>query len=113
MIVHTAFTCPRMVCVSAGAEQHTGKHKEREARDERQRIQRFKDDVGWLRFLVDEIGDVIEVEEAAFEPPPDTMPGFLRELVTGVFKLEDHLLLVLDSAAAAELESRRAVELGA
>ena len=41
------------------------------------------------------------------------MPGFLRELVTGVFKLEDHLLLVLDSAAAAELESRRAVELGA
>ena len=61
---------------------------------------------------MDEIGDVIEVE-AAFEPPPDTMPGFLRELVTGVFKLEDYLLLVLDSGGRRRAESRRAVELGA
>ena len=70
-------------------------------------------DGGAVSFLVDEIGDVIEVEEYAFEPPPDTMPGHLRELVTGVFKREDHLLLVLDSAAAADLDSRRPVELGA
>jgi hypothetical protein len=41
------------------------------------------------------------------------MPGHLRELVTGVFKLEDHLLLVLDSAAAADLDSRRTVDLSA
>jgi purine-binding chemotaxis protein CheW len=57
-------------------------------------------DDGAVSFLVDEIGDVLEVEEDCFEPPPETMQGETRELVRGVYKLQDRLLLVLDTERA-------------
>ena len=47
--------------------------------------------------LVDEIGDVLEVEERAFERTPEMMNPTLRDLVVGVFKLEEKLLLLLDA----------------
>jgi len=50
-----------------------------------------------VSFLVDEIGDVIEVEEDCAEHPPETLRAEMRELVKEVFKLKDHLLLVLDT----------------
>jgi len=50
-----------------------------------------------VSFLVDEIGDVIEVEEDCAEHPPETLRAEMRELVQEVFKLKDHLLLVLDT----------------
>lgn len=50
--------------------------------------------------LVDEIGDVIDAPEEAFEPTPRTFSASMRELVVGVYKLEDDLLLVLDPKAA-------------
>ncbi|WP_182112613.1 MULTISPECIES: chemotaxis protein CheW [unclassified Actinotalea] len=49
-----------------------------------------------ISLLVDEIGDVIDVDDDAFEMPPDTLAPSLRGLVTGAFKLEDRLLLALD-----------------
>lgn len=49
-----------------------------------------------VSFLVDEIGDVIPVEESLFERTPETMQGVARELVHGVFPLQDRLLLELD-----------------
>ncbi|HEX8814577.1 MAG TPA: chemotaxis protein CheW [Terriglobales bacterium] len=55
---------------------------------------------GAVSFLVDEIGDVLEVEEKDFEPPPATVPGQLRDLVRGVYKLHDRLMLVLDTEQA-------------
>ena len=51
---------------------------------------------GAVSLLVDEIGDVLEVEEEQFERTPDTLHGILRELVRGTYKLSDRLLLVLD-----------------
>jgi len=51
---------------------------------------------GAVSLLVDEIGDVIEVEEEALENPPETLQGFAREVVSGVYKLSDRLLLALD-----------------
>ncbi|MBI3646377.1 MAG: chemotaxis protein CheW [Acidobacteriales bacterium] len=54
-------------------------------------------DDGAVSFLVDEIGDVLEVEEGCFEPPPETLKGEARELVRGVYKLQERLLLVLDT----------------
>ena len=44
----------------------------------------------------DEIGDVIEVEEETLESPPETLQGFAREVVRGVYKLSGRLLLALD-----------------
>jgi purine-binding chemotaxis protein CheW len=50
-----------------------------------------------VSLLVDEIGDVLEVEEAIFESPPNTVSETTRELIRGVYKLPEHLLLVLDT----------------
>jgi purine-binding chemotaxis protein CheW len=51
---------------------------------------------GAISLLVDEIGDVLEVSEAVFEPPPETLRGEARELIQGAYKLNDRLLLILD-----------------
>ena len=51
---------------------------------------------GAVSLLVDEIGDVIDVQEDTLEDPPETLQGFGREVVTGVYKLSGRLLLALD-----------------
>ncbi len=51
---------------------------------------------GAVSLLVDEIGDVIEVEAEALENPPETVQGFAREVLRGVYKLSGRLLLALD-----------------
>lgn len=67
---------------------------------------------GPVSLLVDEIGDVIEVEDSTFEPPPDTLTGVAAELITGVYKLESRLLLVLDIDKALRLPSMAGAESG-
>jgi len=52
---------------------------------------------GAVSLLVDEIGDVVEVEEKDFEEAPDTLGAAGRELIRGVYKLKKELLLVLDT----------------
>ncbi|MGO8815919.1 MAG: chemotaxis protein CheW [Terriglobia bacterium] len=52
---------------------------------------------GAVSLLVDEIGDVLEVEEEIFELPPGTLSGEARELIRGVYKLKDTLLIALDT----------------
>lgn len=58
---------------------------------------------GAVSLLVDEIGDVLEVQDDAYERPPETLTGVARELVRGVFKLPERLLLVLDTEKAVRL----------
>lgn len=58
---------------------------------------------GVVSLLVDEIGDVVEVAGAQFEAP-DTLAGPMRDLVRGVYKLKDRLLLLLDEERAASVE---------
>src|SRR5262245_10385244 len=53
-------------------------------------------DDGAVSLLVDEIGDVLQVSETAFERPPETLQGTARALIRGVYKLPDRLLLILD-----------------
>lgn len=60
---------------------------------------------GVVSFLVDEIGDVVEVTEDSFEQSPDTLDGLGRELIRGVYKLEDQLLLILDVDKAADIST--------
>jgi len=55
---------------------------------------------GAVSFLVDEIGDVLEADEQNLERPPETLEGQARELVRGVYKLEERLMLVLDTERA-------------
>jgi len=65
-------------------------------------------DDGAVSFLVDEIGDVLEANEEAFERPPETLQGPARELVRGVYKLQERLMLVLDTERALVAEDAAA-----
>ncbi len=53
-----------------------------------------------VSLLVDEIGDVLQVDKESFESPPETLNGVARELIAGVYKLKGRLLLVLDTQKA-------------
>lgn len=52
---------------------------------------------GAVSLLVDEIGDVLEVDESTFERPPATLQGAAADLIEKTYKLEGRLLLVLDT----------------
>lgn len=68
---------------------------------------------GAMCLLVDEIGDVAEVTEDCFERPPETLQGMVRKAITGVYKLDQQLLHVLDTDRACEIaESLAAPESG-
>jgi purine-binding chemotaxis protein CheW len=49
-----------------------------------------------VSLLVDQIADVVDVDAADFETPPDTLDGQARELIRGAYKLHGQLLLALD-----------------
>lgn len=61
---------------------------------------------GAVSFLVDEIGDVVEVDDETFESPPETLQGKVRQVILGVHKLEKHLMHVLDTDKACEIAER-------
>lgn len=58
---------------------------------------------GAVSLLVDEIGDVAEVEESTFERPPETLTGPVRAMILGVYKLDGRLLHVLDKEKACQV----------
>jgi purine-binding chemotaxis protein CheW len=63
---------------------------------------------GAVSLLVDEIGDVLDVDAGTFERPPENIDPAARELVRGVYKLKDRLLLVLDAERTVDLAAGRA-----
>ncbi len=52
---------------------------------------------GACSLLVDEIGDVLDAPDKAFERPPETLAATAKALIRGAYKLEDRLLLILDA----------------
>lgn len=60
-----------------------------------------------VSLLVDRIGEVVVLDDAAFEAPPDTLTGPGRALITGAVKLNGRLMLALDTARA--VDTSRAV----
>jgi purine-binding chemotaxis protein CheW len=68
---------------------------------------------GVVSLLVDEIGDVLEVQDETYEPPPETLQNRSRELVLGVHKLPNQLLLILDTEKAVNGTESEALAIGA
>lgn len=66
-------------------------------------------DGGAVSLVVDQIGDVLEAEDSALEPPPDTVHPDVRELVAGICKLEDQLMLLLDTERAVTVTEHAAL----
>jgi purine-binding chemotaxis protein CheW len=60
---------------------------------------------GVVSLLVDEIGEVIAVDASAFENPPETLRRPARNLVQGAYKLDEQLLLVLNTDEAVQVPS--------
>ncbi|QDU21969.1 chemotaxis protein CheW [Urbifossiella limnaea] len=65
-------------------------------------------DDGAVSLLVDEIGDVLDVPESAFEQSPETLTGPARGLIRGAYKLDGRLLLILDTDRTVDLADARA-----
>jgi purine-binding chemotaxis protein CheW len=62
-------------------------------------------DDGAVSLLVDEIGDVVEVDSSSFEPPPATLSASSKALIHGVYKLEPQLLLLLNTELAVRTDA--------
>lgn len=58
-----------------------------------------------VSLLVDKIGDVLDVAEEQHEPPPGTITAAMRDLIEGIYKLENQLLLILDIARVMRFET--------
>lgn len=46
--------------------------------------------------LVDEVNDILELDQSTFEVPPSNLPSAAQDLIVGVHKLPQKLLLILD-----------------
>ena len=68
----------------------------------------IRTDDGAVSLLVDQIGDVLEVDADNYERPPETLSGVARQLVLGVYKLKDKLLLILDTDQTVDLVEKSA-----
>ncbi|OIQ66231.1 chemotaxis protein CheW [mine drainage metagenome] len=60
---------------------------------------------GPVSLFVDVIGEVIDTDDELFESPPETLTGPGRELILGVHKLKDRLVLALDVDRAVDISA--------
>ncbi len=49
-----------------------------------------------ISLQADEIGDVVEVMEKDFELTPQTVPSEVRQFMSGIYKISDSLLSIID-----------------
>jgi purine-binding chemotaxis protein CheW len=60
----------------------------------------IKSDDAAISLLVDQIGDVQNFDEENFEAAPETLQGVSRQLIRGAYKMNDQILLLLDTERA-------------
>jgi purine-binding chemotaxis protein CheW len=77
----------------------------------------LRTDDGPASLVVDELGEVLEIDAASLERPPDNLAGAARDIVRSVALLGGELVLVLDvartlrlPAAAAHVDSAPALQ---
>jgi purine-binding chemotaxis protein CheW len=61
----------------------------------------LKPDGMLIAALVDDVGEIVQLHEDTFEPPPKNFPQVSRELILGVHKLPDKLLIIVDATKIA------------
>lgn len=57
--------------------------------------------------VVDEILDVMDVGRDTYEPTPDTLDESIRQFISGVYKMDGKLLILLDLEKILNLEVER------
>lgn len=68
----------------------------------------IRTDDGAVSLLVDEIGDVVDVNTSDYESPPGSLDPSAKELIRGVYKLKNQLMLVLDAERTVDVALERA-----
>ena len=58
---------------------------------------------GDISFLVDDLFDILNLTGDSLDDIPETLTGIEREFVTGCFKLDHRLLLMLDTVLVADI----------
>jgi purine-binding chemotaxis protein CheW len=71
-------------------------HMPRKERDKQTRIIIVELSGKTVGFLVDGVNEVLRIPKSVTEPPPSLTTGTETEYITGVGKLDDQLLLLLD-----------------
>jgi purine-binding chemotaxis protein CheW len=55
-----------------------------------------------VALIVDSVGEILSLNSNFFEPPPNKLTALAKEVVLGVYKLPDRLLLILDPVKIVE-----------
>ena len=63
-------------------------------------------------FVVDSVSEVLRIPANTVEPPPPVVAGLESEYISGVGKLEDRLLILLDLDRLLSSEEQEALSLG-
>lgn len=58
--------------------------------------------------IVDRVGEVLSLQDDAFETNPPTMDKHLREISKGIFQLDKQLLIIVDIATLLNVQQRDA-----
>jgi purine-binding chemotaxis protein CheW len=61
-----------------------------------------------VALIVDAVGEILSLNSNFFEPPPNKLTALAKEVVLGVYKLPDRLLLILDPVKIVEHSSLEA-----
>jgi purine-binding chemotaxis protein CheW len=59
---------------------------------------------GPVDLLADRVGDVLTLDDSTWEASHDSVEGRLKEVIIGIHKLKDRLLLVIDPTKVANLD---------
>lgn len=59
-------------------------------------LKTIANDYNQFGFLIDELGEVIDVDSENSEPPPANVVGFESEFISSVVKLDNKLLMILN-----------------
>lgn len=62
---------------------------------------------GPISLVVDEVGDVIDTDSKRIENTQETLHSDVRKLISGVYKMDSQLMLVLDVHAAVDIHNQQ------
>jgi purine-binding chemotaxis protein CheW len=65
---------------------------------------------GVVSLIVDDIGDVIDLDSENIAPPPDNLAPEASQMIQSVYKLKDSLLLLLDVDSTVDVGAAPLVE---
>jgi len=61
-------------------------------------------------FIVDSVSEVLRISKSVVEPPPDLIAGVGSEYITGIAKLDDRLLILLDLERVLTIEEKETLK---